>query len=139
MSHTHMVTSKSPPSSRVPPVLRKEISPPDDVLRAAEAAPRVFHIAAYYTPIWVMREKGHSWRAIATWLEQFHIEVSYVHLRRLFVQENRRLARLTRKELRALRMPEKMIDEIFEKTDPTERLPAADAGDEDDDDEETSP
>jgi hypothetical protein len=67
---------------------------PEAVLAAAERAPRAFDMAAYHPAIRIMREKGNSWRDLAIWLRRFEIEISYVHLRRLYIQENARIARL---------------------------------------------
>jgi hypothetical protein len=103
-----------------------EIALPATVLEAAEKAPRVFHIAAYYRPIRVMRDKGYSWRELAEWLEQFNIQVSYVHLRRLFLHEDDRLSQLNEEEQRELGMPEDMIQEWKTLRDPAGRLGAAD-------------
>jgi hypothetical protein len=69
------------------------VAPPAAVLAAAEAAPPAFEIAAYYQAIRLMREKGNSWRGLAEWLKEFNIEISYVHLRRLFRREQDRLTR----------------------------------------------
>jgi len=66
---------------------------PAEVLAAAELAPRAFDMASYFPAIRVMREKGHSWRDLADWLRQFEIEISYVHLRRLYIQESARMAK----------------------------------------------
>jgi len=64
------------------------IPSPDLVLAAAEEAPEAFRIEAYHSAILRLREKGHSWRRISDWLREFNIEVSYVHLRRLFGAES---------------------------------------------------
>lgn len=107
-----------------------KIASPKAVLKAAEKAPRVFSIGAYFRAIYVMREKGHSWRAIEEWLRQFNIEVSYVHLRRLFVQESERLSKLSRHEMEAEGLPDETIEDILkgfqEQGDPTRRLDASD-------------
>jgi hypothetical protein len=106
-----------------------EIMPPSAVMEAARKAPRVFHIAAYFQAIYVMREKGHSWRYLADWLAQFNIQISHVHLSRLYAQEDERLSQLTRKQLREIGMPPEMIEDILEKENPTKQLSSADAGD----------
>ena len=116
--------------------LKKEISSPEDVQAAAEKAPRVFSIGAFYRPIWTMRNKGYSWRYLADWLKKFGIEISYVHLRRLFAHEDARLSKLNEKQLLELGMPPDQIKERLESIDPAERLPAADPGD-DEPEEET--
>lgn len=103
-----------------------EIASPDVVTAAAEKAPRVFHIGAYFRPIFLMREKGHSWRFISDWLRQFNIEVSYVHLRRLYVQEDARLDEVTAAQKRKLGMPEEMIAKDAADFDPVKRLTAPD-------------
>jgi len=109
------------------------IASPKAVLSAAEKAPRVFNIGAYFRALYLMRDKGHSWRYLTEWLRQFNIEISYVHLNRLYAQESERLSRLTRSELEAEGMPSDYIDGIMkefrEKSDPTKRLPAIDAED----------
>ena len=110
---------------------RKVIASPEAILTAAEKAPVVFNIAAYFQPIYIMREKGHSWRDLAVWLKQFIIEISHVHLRRLYVQEDIRLSKLTERELRELGISRERIAEYMEKKDPTKRLPAPDPDDED--------
>jgi hypothetical protein len=51
-------------------------------------------MASYFPAIRVMREKGHSWRDLAGWLRRFEIEISYVHLRRLYLQESARMEKL---------------------------------------------
>ena len=111
----------------------REIAAPDAVLAAAEKAPRVFNISAYFRAIRIMREKGHSWRFLADWLKQFNIEVSYVHLNRLYAQEHERLSRLTRAEMEANGWPADEIDAVIEefaqKSDPTRRLHSVDAED----------
>jgi hypothetical protein len=112
------------------------IESPAKVLAAAELAVPVFNMAIYYRSVRLMREKGYSWRELADWLKQFRIEVSYAHLRRLFIAENKRLSKLTFEQLRAMGMPSEMAKEIIEKEDPVNRLPAADPGDEE---EETEP
>jgi hypothetical protein len=104
----------------------KSIPTPEELLRAAEQAPAAFNIAAYFRPIYIMREKGHSWRDLEQWLLRFNIEMSHVHLRRLYIQEDKRLSKLTEKELKKIGMPSKMITEILEKNDPIQRLPAPD-------------
>jgi hypothetical protein len=75
---------------------REPIASPGEVLTAAEKAPEAFRIDAYYLSVSMMRDKGHSWRRIADWLAEFRIEISYVHLRRVFRAESERLARLPR-------------------------------------------
>jgi hypothetical protein len=69
-----------------------KIASPESVLAAAEEAPAAFRIDPYYPAIARMREKGHSWRGIALWLREFNIQISYVHLRRLFGAEGQRRA-----------------------------------------------
>ena len=69
---------------------RTPIASPERVLAAAEAAPEAFRIDAYFPAILRLREKGHSWRQIALWLRKFNLEISYVHLRRLFGAESER-------------------------------------------------
>lgn len=124
---------KTVPKNNKSPV---KLAPPDVVLAAAQAAPHVFSISEYYPSLYLMREKGYSWRYISDWLKEFQIEISYVHLHRLYAKEHLRLTRLTRKELLALGMPPKMVAEHEEKKDPTKRLTAADPEDEPADDEE---
>jgi uncharacterized protein YdaT len=108
---------------------RKEIASPETVLKAAERAPRLFDVAAYFRGLYIMRDKGHSWRDLAQWLRQFKIEISHAHLRRLYIEEDERLSRLTVRELSELGMPEDQIKEFLEKHDPTKRLTAADITD----------
>jgi hypothetical protein len=67
-----------------------KIAPPAVVIAAAEAELPAFRIEAYYPAVLRLREKGHSWRRIAEWLGEFNIEISYVHLRRLFAAESQR-------------------------------------------------
>lgn len=119
-SRKRLVRKASPP----------EIADPKAVLMAAEAAPRVFNVAEYFRSLYVMRAKGYSWRYLADWLKGFNIEVSHVHLHRLYVKEDLRLDRLTAKELQELGMPEEMIAERGAKNDPTKRLVAVDPEDE---------
>lgn len=119
-----------------PRLKRKTVADPETILRAANAAPKVFNIATYFAPLYVMRDKGYSWRYLADWLKGFNIEVSHVHLHRLYTKEAIRLARLTRKELQDLGMPPEMIAEHEEKKDPTKRLTAVDPEDEPTDDDE---
>ena len=88
-----------------PRVRTKIIADPETVLKAAEAAPRVFNIAVYFHPLSLMREKGHSWRFIADWLKGFNIEISHVHLHRLYTKEDARLDRLSANDLREMGMP----------------------------------
>ena len=111
--------------------ISETIGSPEDVLAAAEFAAPVFHIARYYRSVRLMREKGYSWREISNWLKQFRIEISYVHLRRLFVEENERLATLEEVQLRELGMHPDNIRETLEKSDPVDRLPAPDPEDAD--------
>ena len=54
------------------------IAEPETVLNAAKAAPKVFHIAPYFQALYVMRDKGHSWRYLSDWLVQFNIRISHV-------------------------------------------------------------
>jgi hypothetical protein len=126
----HMKTPKVAPIVAAP---RREIAPPETLLDEAKKAPRVFNIGAYFRPIYIMREKGHSWRDLVGWLKRFNIEISHEHLRRLFMQEDKRLSRLSREDLRELGMPQDIIEDTLngyqEKSDPTKRLPAIDAQD----------
>ena len=112
------------------------IAEPATLLKAANEAPTVFSVAAYFTPLYVMRQKGHSWRYIADWLKGFHIEVSHVHLNRLYVKEDARLSRLTRNQLLDMGMPPEMIDERQTTDDPTKRFVAPDPEDQPDEDED---
>ncbi len=112
--------------SKKKPAAKAGIAPPEVVLKAAEEAPRVFSIGAYYQPIRTMRVKGRSWRETAGWLRQFNIRISHVHLRRLFVEENARLADLTKEELEGKGAPDEVIEEILEKGDPARRITARD-------------
>lgn len=73
-----------------------------------------------------MRQKGYSWRYLSDWLAGFNIELSHVHLHRLYSAEDIRLSKLTEKELLRLGMPQDMIDERLAKDDPTNRLVAPD-------------
>lgn len=106
------------------------IADPEAVLKAAQAAPKVFNIAAYFSPLYVMRKKGYSWRYLADWLKGFNIEVSHVHLHRLYVKEDARLDKLTRKELLNMGMSPEMISDREVDRDPTKRLVALDPEDE---------
>lgn len=106
------------------------IALPETLLSAANAAPNVFNIAAYFTPLYVMRKKGYSWRYLADWLKGYNIEVSHVHLHRLYIKEDARLDKLSRKELLNMGMPPEMISEREEGRDPTKRLVALDPEDE---------
>jgi hypothetical protein len=63
---------------------------PGVLLAAAEKAPRRFEIVAYLPALQVMRGKGYSWRQLGEWLRGFNIEISPVHLRRLYVGETNR-------------------------------------------------
>ena len=98
-------------------------APPEVVMAAAEKAPRVFSIGAYFRPIYLMREKGHTWRYLADWLKKFNINVSHVHLHRLYLAEDERLDRLSREELETLGMPEQMIEERLRSSGPRKRIP----------------
>jgi hypothetical protein len=115
------------------------IASPEEVLAAAELAVPVFHIAKYYRPIRIMREKGYSWRDTAEFLHQFRIDISYVHLRRLFVEETKRLSKVNEQQLRKLGMHPDDIRERLEDVDPVDRLPAADPGDDDIDERDERP
>ena len=112
------------------PTGMSQLADPKTILRAANAAPHIFNIAEYFRPLYVMREKGYSWRFLSNWLVGFGIEVSHVHLHRLYVKEDARLSRLTEQELLALGMPIEMIAEREAKEDPTKRLIAPDPEDE---------
>jgi hypothetical protein len=116
---------------------KRSIPSPDTLLEAANKAPQVFNVSAYFKPLYVMRKKGHPWRYLAgVWLKSFNIEISHVHLHRLYSKEDARLSRLSRKELLEMGMPRKMIDEREAKDDPTKRLVAADPEDEPDEGED---
>jgi hypothetical protein len=123
MKHRKVKPKPSPKGSPT------EIMPPKTVLKAAMIAPRVFSIGAYFRAIYLMREKGHSWRYLAEWLKRFNIEISHVHLSRLFAQEDERLSQLSRKELSKAGMPPEMIDNLLKKSDPTKRLTSIDPED----------
>lgn len=112
------------------------LASPNALLAAAKAAPHVFSISEYFHPLYVMRQKGYSWRYLADWLKGFNIEVSHVHLHRLYVKEDARLDRFNRKQLEQLGMPQEMIEEREAKHDPTKRLVAVDPEDQPTDDEE---
>ncbi len=118
---TSRAQSKSKKSQSTRP-----IAAPAELLAAAETAPSIFNIAAYFTSIYLMREKGYSWRQLEAWLEKFGIEISAVHLRRLYVSEDARLTELSTAELSALGCPQHMIDHYLSKQDPAQRLTAAD-------------
>ena len=107
----------------------RTIADPATLLAAAEKAPNVFNIAAYFRAIYVMRQKGHSWRELEKWVGKFGIKISAVHLRRLYVHENARLDALTAEQLAAEGLPADFFDEQRRKEDPTERLTAADPED----------
>jgi hypothetical protein len=107
----------------------RTIADPATLLAAAEKAPKVFHIAAYFRPIYVMREKGYSWRQLEKWLGEFGIKISAVHLRRLFVQEYARLDALTAAQLAAEGLPEDFFADDQKQRDPTDRLRAGDPED----------
>ena len=109
---------------------------PKTVLRAANAAPLVFNIAAYFLPLCKMRQKGYSWRFLADWLKKFNIEISHVHLHRLYIKEDARLNRLNVEQLRQLGFPADRIAKGEADLDPTKRLVAADPEDEPDEGEE---
>lgn len=66
---------------------------PGVLLAAAEKAPRRFEIVAYLPALQVMRGKGYSWRQLGEWLRGFNIEISPVHLRRLYVGKTDRPGR----------------------------------------------
>lgn len=105
------------------------IADPAVLLAAAEEAPKVFDIASYFRAIYLMRQKGYSWRQLEKWVGEFGIKLSAVHLRRLFVQETTRLHELTAAQLAAEGLPEDFFDEQRRKEDPTERMTAADPED----------
>lgn len=75
---------------------RRKMADPGALLRAAESAPRRFDIGGYFQALHLMREKGYSWRHLGEWVRGFNIEISHVHLRRLYVLENERQRRTTR-------------------------------------------
>ena len=102
------------------------IADPETLLQAAKNAPALFHISAYYHAIRIMREKGYSWRELEKWIAQFNIRMSAVHLRRLYLQEDARLTRLSVEQMKAMGWDEDMIKEQLRKDDPTNRLIAAD-------------
>lgn len=120
------MAKKTPSVSRT----SRQIVAPEILLEAANAAPTVFNIAAYFTPLYVMRKKGYSWRYLADWLKGFNIEVSHVHLHRLYLKEDARLDKLTRKELLNMGMSPEMISDRERDRDPTKRLVALDPEDE---------
>ena len=124
-----LVMKKKPKRSAKKVQSSEKIADPETLLAAAEKAPSVFSIAGYFRPIYVMRRKGYSWRHLREWLHGFNIEISPVHLRRLYVQENERLSRLSAEELSAMGMPQEMIDGCLKESDPTKRLIAADPED----------
>ncbi len=70
----------------------RKMAGPGALLLAAKAAPRLFEIGGYFEALHVMREKGYSWRHLGEWVQGFNIEISHVHLRRLYVQESERQA-----------------------------------------------
>jgi len=107
----------------------RAIDLPETVLKAAAKAPRVFNMESYFRSIYIMRDKGHSWRDLSEWLKQFNIEISHAHLRRLYIEEDERLTRLTEREWREMGMPDDMIMDYLEKKDPTKRLTAPDLAD----------
>jgi hypothetical protein len=116
------------------PILEKSSNSPEiadlaTVLAAAKAAPAVFNITTYFLPLCIMRQKGYSWRQLGDWVAKFNITISPVHLRRLYVQENDRLASLTRKELVEKGCDSDTIDEILQSKDPTRKLTAIDPED----------
>jgi hypothetical protein len=106
------------------------VATPEAVFAAASDAPLVFSIGAYYQSVRLMREKGNSWRDLSEWLKQFNIEVSFAHLRRLFVEEHRRLVKLEEEQLRNLGMHPDSIRERVENKDPADRLGADDLAEE---------
>lgn len=108
---------------------KKKIADPETVLRAAKAAPKVFSVGAYFSALYVMRRKGHSWRFLSTWLRQFNIDISHVHLHRLYVKEDARLSALGEKELRELGVPREIIEQMMQGEDPTKRMVAPDPDD----------
>lgn len=116
-------------SNRKKPERQQRISDPETMLAAAEKAPSVFNISSYFRALYVMRQKGYSWRDLESWAAKFGINISAVHLRRLYVQENARLAAKSAEELRAQGCPDEMIADILRKDDPTERLTAQDPED----------
>ena len=71
----------------------RKMAEPEALLLAAKAAPKLFDIGGYFEALQVMREKGYSWRHLGEWVRGFNIEISHVHLRRLYVQESERQAR----------------------------------------------
>jgi hypothetical protein len=120
--------SNNASNSRKQPNLRPEkiISPPEAVLAAAQKAPRVFSIVTYFSAIYVMRKKGHSWRALSEWLEQFNIEVSHVHLNRLYAQEDERLSQLSIEDMETAGMPRDMIEDYETKAKADKLLTGSD-------------
>jgi len=119
------MTSKQATDRKTSP----NIADPATLLAAAEKAPAVFNIAVYFRAIYVMRQKGYSWRDLESWAANFGIKISAVHLRRLYVQENARLSAQSADELAAQGCPDEMIADILRKADPTERLIAPDPED----------
>lgn len=116
-------------SDRERPTSSQKIADPAKLLAAAQKAPAVFNIAAYFRAIYVMRQKGYSWRDLESWAAKFGIKISAVHLRRLYVQEDARLAVLSAQELAAQGFTDDMIADFLRRSDPTERLTAPDPDD----------
>lgn len=77
-----------------PRLTRRKMADPGALLRAAESAPKRFDIGGYFQALRIMREKGYSWRHLGEWVRGFNIEISHVHLRRLYVLENERQGRM---------------------------------------------
>ena len=120
---------KNTTKTAMPARAARRIADPETLLAAAEEAPSVFNMATHFRPVFVMRQKGYSWRHLGEWLRDFNIEISPVHLRRLYVQEDKRLSKLSAEELAALGLPQEMIDGYRQKSALPKRRPAADSGD----------
>jgi len=109
--------------------LKNELPSPAALLAAAKKAPAVFSITTYFRAIYVMRQKGYSWRQLEKWVRDFGIKISAVHLRRLFVSESARLAELSARELADQGWSQDEIRNMVKQSDPAESLTAPDPED----------
>ena len=100
---------------------------PEALLLAAEAAPRLFDIGGYYQALHVMREKGYSWRHLGDWVRGFNIEISHVHLRRLYLQEAERLGQMTVRPSGAVAVSGKRKPERESRVEPAKEPPSVTA------------
>lgn len=105
----------------------RKMADPAALLLAAEAAPKLFDIGGYYQALHVMREKGYSWRHLGEWVRGFNIEISHVHLRRLYIQESESRGQATAQKSTVAAVSGKRKPERRPRTEPAKDQPLVDA------------